>query len=211
MCQMGNAPSVPQVSAVILAGGQSRRLGRDKALLEVEGHPLLTRTVHTLTALSDDLIVVTNHAARYRALTLPVRFVADVRPGTGSLMGIYSGLQAARYPYALAVACDMPFLNQALLRYLLSLAGDYDVVIPRYGGLPEPLHAVYSRACLPAMWRVLEKGKRQIVAFFDRVKVRWVEEAEIAPFDPQGLSFLNINTPQDWEQVQQMLKPSAAR
>ena len=199
-------PDVEQVSGIVLAGGQSRRLGRDKSLLEIEGQPLLVRTVHTLTALSDDLIVVTNAPERYAPLGLPVRFVADEKPGVGSLMGLYSGLKAAHHPYALVVACDMPFLNPALLRYLLSLTAGYDIVIPRRDGLAEPLHAVYSRACLPAMDRVLRQGRRQIIAFFDQVRVRWVEESEIAPFDSQGFSFLNINTPQDWARVRAIQK-----
>ncbi|HFD40695.1 MAG TPA: molybdenum cofactor guanylyltransferase, partial [Anaerolineae bacterium] len=128
-------PDVEQISGIVLAGGQSRRLGRDKALLEIEGRPLLARTVHTLAALSDDLIVVTNAPERYAPLGLPVRFVADEKPGIGSLMGLYSGLKAAHHPYALVVACDMPFLNPALLRYLLSLTAGYDIVIPRRDGL----------------------------------------------------------------------------
>ncbi len=197
-----------QISGIVLAGGQSRRLGRDKSLLEIEGQPLLARTVHTLSALSHDLIVVTNAPERYASLGLRVRFVADERPGVGSLMGVYSGLKAARHPHALVVACDMPFLNPALLRYLLALTDGYEVVIPRLDGLPEPLHAVYSQACLPAMERVLRRGQRQIIAFFDQVRVRWVEKSEFAPLDPQGLSFFNINTPQDWARVQAMKKAS---
>jgi len=200
-----SSPTGP-VSGVVLAGGQSSRLGRDKSLLEIEGQPLLARTVRILAKFSDDLLVVTNTPERYAPLALPVRFVADEQPGVGSLMGVYSGLKAARSPRALVVACDMPFLNPALLDYLISLAGEYDVVIPRLGGLPEPLHAVYSRACLPAMEKVLRQGKRQIIAFFDQVRVRWVEERELAPLDPRRLSFLNINTPQDWARVQAILR-----
>jgi molybdopterin-guanine dinucleotide biosynthesis protein A len=124
----------------------------------------------------------------------------------GSLMGIYSGLKAARHARALVVGCDMPFLDLSLLRYMLSLAGDHEVVIPRVDGLLEPLHAVYSKACLPAMARLLGRGRRQIIAFFDEVRVRYVERAEVDLFDPQHLSFINVNTPQDWARVQSLLK-----
>ena len=109
------------VSVVVLAGGQSKRLGCDKSLLGLDGQPLLTRTVHRLAALSDDLIVVTNDPARYESLSLPARLVPDERPGEGSLMGIYSGLKVARHPHALAVACDMPFLNLSLLPIIRSM------------------------------------------------------------------------------------------
>jgi molybdopterin-guanine dinucleotide biosynthesis protein A len=196
--------TLPPASAVILAGGKSTRLGQDKALLRVDGQTLLTRTVHTLAALSDDLVVVANYPNRYKALALPVRLVPDERPGFGSLMGIYSGLSAARQPHALVVACDMPFLNMDLLRYMLSLAHGQDVVVPRLGDFMEPLHAIYSQACLLPIARQLEQERRQIIGFFDQVQVRYVEEDEIDRFDPQHLSFVNVNTPQDWERVQRL-------
>ena len=106
----------PTISVIILAGGQSTRLGRDKSLLELDGQPLIARTVHTLAPLSDDLVVVTNDVERYEGLALPVRYVPDKVRGMGSLMGLYSGLKAAQHSHVLAVACDMPFLNLPLLR-----------------------------------------------------------------------------------------------
>ena len=195
-----------RTSVVILAGGHSRRLGRDKSLLPVGGEPLLARTVHRLAPLSDDVIVVTNDAHRYKPLDLPVRLVPDDQPGVGSLMGVYSGLRAARHPLALTVGCDMPFLNVPLLHYMLSLAPGYDVVIPRVEGLMEPLHAVYRETCLGPMERLLEAGRRQIIAFFGQVRVRHVEEDEVDRFDPQRLSFVNVNTPEDWAEVQALLE-----
>jgi molybdopterin-guanine dinucleotide biosynthesis protein A len=195
------------ISVVILAGGQSRRLGIDKSQLEVEGQPLIARTVQTLAALSDDLVVVTNEPARYRSLNLAVRFVPDDKRGMGSLMGIYSGLKAARYGHALAVACDMPFLSLPLLRYMVPLCEGNDVVIPRLDGLVEPLHSIYGKACLPFMAELLGQGRRKITAFFPQVRVRYVEESELAVFDPAYLSFVNVNTPEDWEAVQRLLGP----
>ena len=192
-------------SAIVLAGGQSRRLGREKALLEIAGQPLLARTVHTLAPLSDDIVVVTNQPARYANLNLPVRFVPDDQAGVGSLMGIYSGIKAVRHPWALAVACDMPFLNADLLRYMLSLTPGYDVVIPHLPEGLEPLHAIYNHRCRSPMGRLLAQGHRKIIAFFPEVRVRYVTEEEIDLFDPQRRSFINVNTPQDWERVQRML------
>jgi molybdopterin-guanine dinucleotide biosynthesis protein A len=193
------------ISVVILAGGQSRRLGIDKSLLEIEGQTLIARAVHRLAALSDDLIVVTNEPVRYRSLALGVRFVPDDRRGMGALMGVYSGLKAARHGHALAVACDMPFLSLPLLRYMVPLSEGSDVVIPRLNGLVEPLHSIYSKACLPFMAELLDQGRRRITAFFPQVRVRYVEEQELAAFDPSTLSFVNVNTPEDWETVQRLV------
>lgn len=193
------------LSVVILAGGHSRRLGRDKSLLELDGQPLLARTVQRLDALGDDLVVVTNDAARYESLSLAARFVPDEKPGMGSLMGIYSGLQATCHPHALVLACDMPFLDLPLLRYMASLAPGHDVVIPRLGSLLEPLHAIYGKSCVPIIEELLDRGERKIVAFLQSVRVRYVEEAELDRFDPEHLSFVNVNTPQDWVRVQTLL------
>ena len=193
-------------SAIILAGGHCSRLGRNKSLLQSDAQPLIARSVHSLASLCDDLIVVTNHPDRYASLSLPVRLVPDERPGVGSLMGIYSGLRVARHPWAVTVACDMPFLNLDLLRYLLPLARGHDVVIPRVGGWLEPLHAIYGRACLPEMARLLQEGQRQIIAFFSQVRVRYVEEQEVDRFDPEHLSFINVNTADDWEQTLALLQ-----
>ncbi len=195
----------PAISGIVLAGGQSSRFGADKSLLVVDGQPLLARVVHRLSVLTEDVVVVTNDAAHYRHLGLPARLVPDERPDVGALMGLYSGLEAVRHPHALAVACDMPFLNLALLRYMLSLAGEYDIVVPRFDGYLEPLHAIYGKACLPAMKDLLARGRRQIVAFFDWVRVRYVVESEIDRYDAAHLSFVNVNTPEDWVQVQELL------
>ena len=194
------------ISAVILAGGDSRRLGIDKALLELDGQTLLSRVVQKLSPLSDDLIVVTNSPEDYEYLALGVRFVPDERPGEGALMGIHSGLKAARHQLALTVACDMPFLNMSLLRFMLDNIAGHDAVVPRLeGGLLEPLHAVYGKRCLPFMASLLAQGRRRIAAFLDQVNVFYVEQATIDRLDPLGLSFVNVNTAADWQRAQQLL------
>lgn len=193
------------VSIVILAGGQSRRLGTDKSLLELGGRSLLARTVDKLAVLSDDIVVVTNRQENYEHLALEVRFVPDEQPGAGALMGVYSGLRAATYESALAVACDMPFLSIPLLRYMLPMSTSHDVVVPREGEFLEPLHAIYSKRCLRQMAALLAQGRKQIIAFFDDVDVRYVEAHEIARFDPHRLSFMNVNMPADWLLAQELL------
>jgi molybdopterin-guanine dinucleotide biosynthesis protein A len=195
----------PGISAVVLAGGRSLRLGKDKSFLLIGGQPLVARTVQTLAQLSDDLLIVTNWPERYEPLGLPARLVSDEQPGLGSLMGIYSGLRAARYPHALVVGCDMPFLNLALLTHMLPLAEECDVAIPRVHGLLEPLHAVYGKTCLPAIARLLAEGRRKVIAFFHEVKVCYLEDDEVNRFDPDHLSFLNVNTEEDWARVQAIL------
>jgi molybdopterin-guanine dinucleotide biosynthesis protein A len=190
---------------VVLAGGQSSRLGRDKSLLNVCGQPLVARIINTLSTLSDDLVVVASDLEPLDALDLPARLVRDEKQSVGALMGLYTGLKVVDHTHALVVACDMPFLNLSLLRYMLPLASGYDIVIPRMNDYLEPLHAVYGKSCLPAIQRLLDQGRRQIIAFFPEVRVRYIEEAEINRFDPQHLSFLNVNTPEDWQEVQRLL------
>jgi molybdopterin-guanine dinucleotide biosynthesis protein A len=199
------AQSVASLSCVILAGGRSRRLGVDKAFLSVLGRPLIAHIVSRLAALSADLIVVTNTPAPFSELDLPVRLVADERPGQGSLMGIYSGMKAARHAYTLVVGCDMPFLSEPLLRYMTTLTAGYDVVIPRINGLFEPLHAIYEQRCLQPMAHLLDTGASQVIAFFPLVRVREVHQREIELFDADLRSFVNVNTAEDWERAQAIL------
>lgn len=195
---------------MILAGGQSRRLGTDKSLLELDGQSLLARTAHKLATLSDDIVVVTNKPENYEHLSLEARFVPDEQPGAGALMGVYSGLKAAAHDSALALACDMPFLNISLLRYMLLKSASYDAVVPRLGDFLEPLHAIYGKRCLPFMEALLAAGQKQIIAFFDDVEVGYVEDEEIDRFDPLRLSFLNVNEPADWQRAQELLFRSEA-
>ena len=144
-------------------------------------------------------------ANEFRAAALPLledtRVALDLYPGLGSLGGIFSGLSAARHPYALVVGCDMPFLNPDLMRHLLSLREGFDVVAPVIDGRPEPVHAVYSRVCLPHIEERLKTGELKITGFYNRVRVRYVPEEEILRFDPDLLSFFNVNSPADLERA----------
>jgi molybdopterin-guanine dinucleotide biosynthesis protein A len=192
-------------SAIVLAGGLSRRLGRDKRgvrLWGAAGPTLLEHTVNLVARLCGDVIVVLNDPEQWPGL--PARSVPDIYPDGGSLGGIYSGLLAARHPYALAVACDMPFLNPDLLGAMLARRRDYDVLVPRslepgttrnQLGV-ESLHAIYGKGCLEPMRATLESGRRQIAAFFSHVRVAYFEPAETQRYDPHGRSFMNVNTPE---------------
>jgi molybdopterin-guanine dinucleotide biosynthesis protein A len=192
------------VSCIVLAGGEGRRLGTDKAFLRIDNRVLIEEIVEKMAHIGDEVIIVTNSPQKYSYLG--TRLVGDVYLGKGVLGGIYSGLRAARNDYSLAVACDMPFLNLNLLRYMILLSPGYDVVIPRVGGLTEPLHAIYSKDCLQPMERLLSAGGLRIIDFFPEVQVRYVEEEEIRLFDPQCLSFFNINTPEDLEKARSLAR-----
>ncbi len=187
------------VSGIALAGGQSLRLGMDKSFVNVKGQPLIEQIVAKLSRLSDDVIIVSNSLEKYNHLK--AKLVGDIYPGKGALGGIYSGLRAAANFHSLVVACDMPFLNLNLLRYMILLARGHDVVIPRIGGFPEPLHAIYSKNCLEPIDGLLARGGLKITDFFSEVQVRYVEEDEVDIFDPQHLSLFNVNTPSDLEEM----------
>lgn len=193
------------VSAAVLAGGQSRRMGRDKSLLEIEGEPLIARVVSRLSELSDDVLVITNEVKKYDWLSDRVRFASDLGgEGQGPLAGIGAALQAARHDPVIVVATDMPFLNTDLLAYLIDQAETADVVVPVIKeGRPETMHAVYRTRCLPAIEQRLEAGQLKITGFFEDVRVCQVPVEELRRFDPELRSFLNANTPAQWADVKE--------
>jgi molybdopterin-guanine dinucleotide biosynthesis protein A len=184
------------ITSIVLAGGRGLRLGRDKATETINGQSLIKRVVSSLSFLDSDIIIVSGGDKVSLGLDgYPgLRVVNDAYPGKGPLVGIYSGLAASASPYNLVVACDMPFLNRELLAYLLKERAGYDVVLPRLDDMVEPLHAVYSRACLPTIEEMFRQGKYGVHQLFELVKVRYVEADEIDRFDPGHMSFFNINT-----------------
>jgi len=191
------------LSGVVLAGGQSRRMGYDKSRLILGGEALIERVLRTLGALCDDLIIVTNAPASFNNMS--VRLVADAIPGGGALSGLHAGLTAARHEFAIVVACDMPFLNAKFLQHMAHLAPGYDVVVPRWHSGYEPLHAIYARRCVTAIEPILRSGGGRIVEFYAHVNVRCIEPEQVASFDPEGWMFFNINSPEDLRRAQTML------
>jgi molybdenum cofactor guanylyltransferase len=188
------------VSCIILAGGKSIRLGRNKVVEKIGNQSLIERVVASLASLNSDLIVVATEESIIPQLTNFPRLkrVNDVFPGRGSLGGVYTGLTASKTLFNLVVACDMPFLNMNLLNYMIGLAEGYDVVIPKTkNDILEPLHAVYSKNCISPIELLIKKNRFSILELFPLVKVRFVETAEVERFDPEHLSFFNINTEAD--------------
>jgi molybdopterin-guanine dinucleotide biosynthesis protein A len=199
----------PTASAVILAGGKSTRLGRDKASELLLGVSLLQRVVTRVEALVDEAVVVRAAEQVLPRLTIQtdLRIVEDVFPDAGPLGGIYSGLSDIRTQRALVVACDMPLLQPALLSELLRLASEApDAVVPlNDAGLPEPLCAVYSTSCIAAIREHLDAGTLKATSFLDDVRVRYLAPSEWRRFDPNALSFLNVNREEDLRRAEALL------
>ena len=196
------------LTAIVLAGGLSRRLGRNKALEHVGGELLLHRVLNRVGEVADETVLVVANLEQAAALPLPedVRVVTDAFPDSGSLGGIYTGLQAANSGWGLVVACDMPFLNVALLQHMKELRSGFDVVVPELDGRPEPTHALYGKACLEHIRPRLEAGQFKIAGFFEDARVRTVTESEVASYDPDRLSFFNVNTQADLDRAEALAR-----
>ena len=192
------------VTGVILAGGKSRRMGRDKAFLPFGKGMLIERVIEVIQQVADDVILITNTPEQYQRFGLPM--FADVIPEAGSLGGIYTGLMHTRTAYSLCLACDMPFVKPAFLRFLCETAAEADVVIPRNTEDFQPLCAVYSQACREAIRQRIEAGQLKITGFFEQVCVRVIEGELLARYDPHNVMFFNANTPEEYEQAQRLLE-----
>lgn len=183
-------------TGIILAGGKSIRLGYNKAFAMINKQSLIERVIDRLSSISRTILIVTNQDQLnlIQVARLKGKIVVDLLPDGGPLVGIYTGLEYSNTYYNLVVACDMPFLNTALLRYMFDLAPNSDVVVPKIGNKTEPLHAMYSKNCIPYIRPMLQTGRLQTWQLFDRVNTRFVTELEIMRYDPLCLSFFNINT-----------------
>jgi molybdopterin-guanine dinucleotide biosynthesis protein A len=193
------------LSAAALAGGQSRRMGTDKALLPLVagGQPMLGLVIDRLSAVADDVLIVANEHERYASFG--ARVVPDLHPDVGALAGIQAAITWSAHEHCLVTACDMPFLSLALLRRMASEPRNYDVLVPlmpgesrqRGDGLVfQTLHAIYGKRCLPFIEKRISEGKKQVVGFFEDVRVRTLDVEEIARWDPDLRSFFNANTPE---------------
>jgi molybdopterin-guanine dinucleotide biosynthesis protein A len=193
------------LTAVVVAGGRGTRLGGcDKAFLEIRGEPIITRTLRTLGVLFPRTVVVTRNVERYADLGVEV--TTDVYPGCGPLAGIHAGLLATRTPHAFVVACDMPFLEPEVIRFLVGRIGRDpgaapDAIVPCWEGDVEPLHAVYAARCLPAIEGCLAAGEYSVRELLRRVRVERVPESLLARLPGAARSFVNLNTPAEIERL----------
>ena len=184
------------MTGIVLAGGASRRLRCRKATLELHERPVIETVCQKVRTVCTDLLVVSSEPID--GLDSNVRIVSDLRPGCGPLGGIHTGLHYTTSPYALVVACDMPFLSEPLLRYMVDQSSrGYDVIVPRIGEFIEPLHAVYARSLLARAEKLLDAGERRVRMLFDGAAVHEIDAATVRRFDPELLSFFNLNTRAD--------------
>lgn len=196
-----NATMITDVTGVLLAGGKSRRMGKDKRFLLVGGRPLYERSLAVLQALFQQVRIVIAQDSPPLSSDVPV--LRDLVPNCGTLGGIYTGLKEAATEHIFTVACDMPFLNPAVIRYLVSLKGPADIVIVLVRQGLQPTHALYSRRCLPVFEEMVRTGRLKVQDCIGHpsIKVRLVGYEELREIDPEGHSFLNVNTPTDLEEV----------
>ena len=218
------------LTVCIQAGGQSSRMGEDKALKTFLGRPLIQRVVERLSPIADEIIVTTNRPDDYHFLgtsTRPIgqsvrrlRLVPDLKPGRGALGGLYTAIASASQPIVAVVACDMPFASASLLEAASRLLVEEgaDVVIPSAAPQAsksegyEPLHAVYRRAtCLPAIEAAIEADQWKVIAWFPQVKIRPLTADEIKQHDPSGLAFWNVNTPEEFAKAEELAQTEHSR
>jgi len=187
------------ITAVILAGGVSSRMGSNKALLTVEGAPLIEKIYHTMAQLFREVILVTNTPEEYAFL--PCAMVADRYHGVGPLAGLHAGMKAGTGNWIFMTACDTPFLNPDVIRMICTFVGEYDAVVPLSPGGKEPLQALYGRSCLAKVEQALEQGDWKLLNLLDHVRTRFVTLEELAAIPGAQLSFCNINTLEEYKRL----------
>ncbi len=193
--------SKAKMTAIILAGGNSIRMGENKAFLQIEGVPIIIRIHTLLKELFEEVVIVTNQKDLFRDLDSNV--YTDLLPNKGALGGLYTGIFYSSFQYSFSVACDMPFIKRSLVQFLIKNAKDEDAIVPRTSDGLQPLHAIYSKTCLSPMKKVIEQGKRRIIDFYALVKVKIVEESDFLHLDPLRESFINVNTPEEWHFIRE--------
>ncbi|MCA1960609.1 MAG: molybdenum cofactor guanylyltransferase [Desulfomonile sp.] len=201
------APNIPAITGIVLAGGESRRMGGvNKALLRIAGLTMIERVVTALQQVFPEIIVVTNHPEDFRFLNLPM--FPDIRSGCGSLGGLYTGLKRCRGDFGFLVGCDMPFLDPAPIRFMTERVNDHDVVIPRIGEHLEPLHAIYSIRCIPHIEGLLDRGDLKIIDILDQVDVFEISETDLRCFDENLRFVVNLNTRAELEEARRVFRDS---
>lgn len=188
---------ISDCTALILAGGDSRRMGQDKAQLVLDGATLLQRVTATMQVLFPQVVVSVQQPRAEVALPQ----VRDVQPKGGPLAGLAAGLAEVDTPWLFAVACDMPFITPAVIKGLAVYRGEHQAVVPVVGGHPQPLAAFYAASALETMRASLASGDRSVRGVLRRLDVRYVDEATMRAFDPQLHSFFDLDTPQDVARV----------
>ena len=187
------------MTGVILSGGKSLRMGKDKAFVEIDGIPIIHQIVSLFNDLFEETVIVTNQKELYKGLG--IRTVSDIIPNMGVLGGLYTGLVCSTFFYSFCVACDMPFLKESVIGYLIQRKEGYDVAVAMTTDGLQPLHAVYSKNCIQPIQQTLAEGHYKILDFYPLVRIRTIGDAEILRLDPERESFINVNTPEELQHV----------
>ncbi len=191
------------MTGILLAGGKNSRMGVNKAFLEIDQERLIDKTLDIYQRLFSEIIIVTNDPLPHLEF-FNAALVTDIYKGKGPLGGIYTGLFYAKNNYTFACSCDMPFLNEMFIAYMIGQSGKHDVIVPELPEGYQPLHAIYSRNCLPSIRRLILMDKLKITGFYRDMSVLTISEKEIQPFNPGGQLFYNLNTPEDWEKIKSL-------
>ena len=195
------------MAGLILAGGRSRRYGRDKAFEELNGKPLIEYVIEALGPAASSLFLVVGSLDNFKGFNGRLTLVTDEVPGMGPLGGLYAGLKASPDDYSIVAPCDSPFIDTALVKHMLKTAAEagVDALVPRYEGRDHTVNAVYSKTCLPAIESSLFDGHFRIASIFDKLKVEYIEDDTINRFTGGSLSFFNVNTPENMVQAGRIL------
>lgn len=184
------------MTGIILSGGKSIRMGKNKAFIEIGGTPIINRVYTVFEKLFEEIIIVANQKELF--LNLNAKIYSDLLPDRGALGGIYTGLFFSSFQHTFCVACDMPFLNESVIQYLINSIQEYDVVVPKTKDGLQPLHAIYSKSCLGSIKKIIDQGKLKIIDFYPEVKIKIIEEKEFYELDPMMKSFINVNTQEEF-------------
>jgi molybdenum cofactor guanylyltransferase len=189
--------------AIILSGGQSRRMGTNKALLPIPEKPTVERIKDELQGQFAEMILVTNHLEAYQFLNL--KMTSDIYPGKGPLAGIHAGLIAATHDVNIVVACDMPFVSEGLARVLVEHLKEHDAVVPVIDGKMHPLFAVYRKTIIPEIENCLKTDSLRMIHLFEKINVRYLTEQDLAQFNDESLAqiFFNMNHPEEYEKAKE--------
>jgi molybdenum cofactor guanylyltransferase len=183
------------MTGVILSGGKSIRMGKNKAFIQVEGVPIIERIHNLFRELFQEVIIVTNEKDLFS--NFDSKIFSDLIPGKGALGGLYTGIVFSSFDYSFCVACDMPFIKKSLVKYLIENVANEDVIVPRTKDGLQPLHAIYSKSCVGPIKKSIEEGKSKIIDIYDQVNVKIIDEKHFLCFDPRRESFINVNTPEE--------------
>ena len=204
-----------RVTGIILAGGKSSRLGRDKAWEDVGGQRIIDRVIGALQSSCDEVLIIGDRPERENELSLPkcIQYRSDELKGRGSIGGLYTGLKSSDTLWSLVVACDMPFISRELIRFMLSIISKNrcDAIVPVINGRYQPTHALYNSTCIPFIEKNISSGNFRMDSYFDEIYLEEISEDVINSIKGAELSFFNVNTEDDLFTAREQYKLFDAR